>query len=141
MAGPQLNFFTLACADVERMAEFLRALGWIEDPASEPAHRLFQGTNGVVVALYAASNYEPHFGPRADGFRGFTLGLNVASAEEVDRVYELLQTVDGAELLEEPFDSPYGFRGFSLRDPEGNIWDVAWKRGSTVTPDGGLTWS
>ncbi len=141
MSGPQLNFFTLACADVERMADFLRALGWIEDSASEPAHRLFQGTNGVVVALYAASNYEPHFGPRADGFRGFTLGLNVASAEEVDRVYELLQTVDGAELLEEPFDSPHGFRGFSLRDPEGNIWDVAWKRGSTVSPEGDLTWS
>jgi uncharacterized glyoxalase superfamily protein PhnB len=141
LSGPQLNFFTLACADVERMADFLRALAWIEDSASEPAHRLFQGTNGVVVALYATSNYEPHFGPRADGFRGFTLGLNVANAEEVDRVYELLQTVDGAELLEEPFDSPHGFRGFSLRDPEGNIWDVAWNRGSTVTPAGDLTWS
>ena len=141
MAAPQLNFFTLACADVERMAGFLRALGWVEDTASEPLHRLFQGTNGIVVALYAASNYEPHFGPRAHGFRGFTLGLNVASADEVDRVYELLRTVDGAELLEEPFDSPHGFRGFSLRDPEGNIWDVAWKRGSTVTPAGDLTWS
>jgi uncharacterized glyoxalase superfamily protein PhnB len=123
------------------MAEFLRALGWVEDTASEPAHRLFQGTNGIVVALYAASSYEPHFGPRAVGFRGFTLGLNGASAAEVDRVYELLQTVDGAELLEEPFDSPHGFRGFSLRDPEGNVWDVAWKRGSSVTPDGDLTWS
>jgi len=38
-------------------------------------------------------------------------------------------------------DSPHGFRGFSLRDPEDNIWDVAWKRGSTVTPDGDLTWA
>jgi uncharacterized glyoxalase superfamily protein PhnB len=123
------------------MAEFVRALGWAEDAASEPAHRLFQGTNGIVVALYGASNYEPHFGPRADGFRGFTLGLNLRSAEEVDRVYKLLQTVDGAEVLEEPFDSPHGFRGFSFRDPEGNIWDVAWKRGSTVTPTGDLTWS
>jgi hypothetical protein len=141
VAGPQLNFLTLACADVEREAEFLRALGWAEDSESEPAHRLFQGTNGIVVALYAASNYEAHFGPRADGFRGFTLGLNLASAEEVDRVYATLQDVEGAELLEEPFDSPHGFRGFSFRDPEGNIWDVAWKRGSTVTPAGELTWS
>ena len=74
MTGPELNFLTPAWADLERMAEFLRALGWAED-------------------------------------------------------------------AEEPFDSPYGFRGFSLRDPEGNIWDVAWKRGSTVTPDGDLTWS
>jgi len=123
------------------MAEFLRGLGWAEDAASEPAHRLFQGTNGIVVALYGASNYEPHFGPRTDGFRGFTLGLNLASPEEVDDVYESLQQVEGAELLEEPTDSPHGFRGFSFRDPEGNIWDVAWKRGSTVTLTGDLTWS
>ena len=141
MGAPQLNFLTLACADVERMAEFLRALGWAESPDSEPAHRLFQGTNGVVVALYGAQNYEKHFGPRADGFRGFTLGLNLATAADVDRVYEQLQGIKGAELLEEPFDSPHGFRGFSFRDPEGNIWDVAWKRGSTVTPNGDLTWS
>jgi predicted lactoylglutathione lyase len=141
VATPQLNFFTLACADVERMADFLRALGWTEDSESEPVHRLFQGTNGVVVALYAASNYEPHFGPRADGFRGFTLGLNVGSPEEVDRMHELMRGIPGVEVLEEPFDSPHGFRGFSSRDPEGNIWDVAWKRGSTVTPDGDLTWS
>jgi uncharacterized glyoxalase superfamily protein PhnB len=140
-AAPQLNFLTLACGDIERMAEFLRALGWAESSESEPAHRLFQGTNGIVVALYGGHHYEPHFGPRADGFRGFTLGLNLASAEEVDRVYERLQNVEGAELLEEPFDSPHGFRGFRFRDPEGNIWDVAWKRGSTVTPDGDLTWS
>src|SRR5437868_4859774 len=82
---------SLSCADVERMAEFLRALGWNEDAESEPAHRLFQGTNGIVVALYAAKNYEPEFGPRGDGFRGFTLGVNLAAQEEVDRVYELLQ--------------------------------------------------
>jgi uncharacterized glyoxalase superfamily protein PhnB len=141
VTAPQLNFLTLVCADVERMAEFLRALGWAESPESEPVHRLFQGTNGIVVALYGARNYEQHFGPRADGFRGFTLGLNLAAPEDVDRVYEQLQGIEGAELLEEPFDSPHGFRGFSFRDPERNIWDVAWKRGSTVTANGDLTWS
>jgi uncharacterized glyoxalase superfamily protein PhnB len=141
VAAPQLNLLTLACADVERMATFLRALGWTESADSEPVHRLFQGTNGIVVALYGAQNYEQYFGPRADGFRGFTLGLNLAAPEDVDRLYERLQGIDGAEVLEEPFDSPHGFRGFSFRDPEGNLWDVAWKRGSTVTPAGDLTWS
>jgi uncharacterized glyoxalase superfamily protein PhnB len=106
---------------MERMTAFLQALGWPESPESEPAHRLFQCTNGVVVALYAAANYEPYFGPPADGLRAFTIGVNVGSPYEVDAAYAALQEVDGAELLEEPFDSPHGFRGFSLRDPEGNI--------------------
>jgi len=138
---PQPNFLTLACRDVERMADFLRALGWPEDAESEPVHRVFQCGNGVVVALYGAEHYEPHFGPRTDGFRGFTIGVNVGTPEEVDAAYEALRAAEGAELLEEPFDSPHGFRGFSFRDPEGNVWDVAWKRGSTVGGDGRLTWS
>lgn len=138
---PQPNFITLACRDVERMAELLRALGWPESPESEPAHRLFQGTNGVVVALYGAKNYEPHFGPVTDAFRGFTLGINLAAPEDVDAAHESLRTIDEVELLDEPFDSPHGFRGFSFRDPEGNVWDVAWKRGSRVAADGSLTWS
>ena len=142
MALPaQPNFITLACRDVDRMAGLLQAFGWPESPESEPVHRVFQCTNGVVIALYAAANYEPHFGPVPDGFRGFTLGINLAAPEEVDAVYEALRALEGAELLEEPFDSPHGFRGFSFRDPEGNVWDVAWKRGSTVSADGDLTWA
>ncbi len=43
--------------------------------------------------------------------------------------------------LEEPFDSPHGFRSFSLRDPGGNIWDIAWKDGSAVNAAGDLTWN
>ena len=70
-----------------------------------------------------------------------TLGINVAGPEEVDAIHASLQNVDGAELLEEPFDSPHGFRGFSFRDPEGNLWDVAWKRGSEVSAQGDLSWS
>jgi uncharacterized glyoxalase superfamily protein PhnB len=138
---PQPNVITLACRDVERMAELLRAFGWPESPESEPPHRLFQGSNSVVIALYAAKHYEPHFGPVPDGFRAFTLGINLAAPEEVDAVYASLQAIADVDLLEEPFDSPHGFRGFSFRDPEGNVWDVAWKRGSTVKPDGRLTWA
>lgn len=137
---PQPNFITLACDDVGRMAEFLRALGWPEAPSSEPVHRVFQGTNGVAIALFAAKNYEPGFGPRTDGFRGFTLGVNVATAEEVDRAYDSLQRIADVQLLEEPFTSEHGFRGFSFRDPEGNVWDVACKFAAQVSPTGHLTW-
>ena len=39
---PRLNFLTLACRDVGRMAAFLRALGWPESPASELVHRVWE---------------------------------------------------------------------------------------------------
>ena len=94
---PQLNFLTLACRDVQRMAEFVRALGWPEAPSSEPVHRVFQLSNGVVLALYGADHYERDHG-----------GARTASV--------------------------------AFHDPEGNIWDVAWKDGSHVDERGALTW-
>ena len=73
---------------------------------------VFQTTNGAPLALYGASNYERVVGRIPDGFRGFTLCVNLASMDEV--------------------------RDFSWRDPEGNIWDVAWAHGSTFDDRGGV---
>jgi len=136
-----MNFLTLACRDVERMAEFFRAFGWPEAPSSEAAHRVFQLSNGVVLALYGAHHYETGYGPRSDGFRGFTLGINLGSRSEVVEVHERLAGIDGVIGLEDVFDSPRGFSGFTFRDPEDNLWDVAWKQGSEVDGDGSLTWN
>jgi predicted lactoylglutathione lyase len=136
---PQLNFITLACRDVERMADFFRALDWPESPASERVHRVFQLRNGVVLALYGAENYERHYGPRGDGFRGFTLSVNVGSRDEMQAAHRALSAVDGVADLDDPVDSEHGFSGFSFRDPEGNIWDVVWKHGSLVDQQGHLT--
>jgi len=133
----RIGLITLACRDVERMAQLLRDLGWPETPESDGNHRTFQCTNGVVIGLYAAKNYEPHFGPPADGFRGFTLCVNLESFEECKQVYETLRTIDGVDLLEEPAEAFWG-GGFSWRDPEGNVWDVAWAKGTTVDERGGV---
>jgi uncharacterized protein len=137
----RMNFLTLACRDVERMAEFFRALGWPEAPSSDADHRVFQLENGVVLALYGAHHYEPAYGPVAPGFHAFTLGINVASREEVVAVHAALAAIPAIGELEDVADSPHGFSGFSFQDPEGNIWDVAWKAGSDVAADGNLTWN
>jgi predicted lactoylglutathione lyase len=137
----RVNLLTLACRDVETMAGFLRRLGWAEAPSSEPAHRVFQLSNGVALALYGAEHYEPAYGPRADAFRGFTLGINLGSRDEVIAAHQALAATPGVVALEAPIDDPRGFTGFSFRDPEGNIWDVAWKDGSVVDSRGGLTWA
>jgi hypothetical protein len=40
-------------------------------------------------------------------------------------------------LLGEP-EEAFGGGGFAWRNPEGNIWDVAWAKGSRLDERGGL---
>jgi uncharacterized glyoxalase superfamily protein PhnB len=118
----RIGLITLACRDVERMTALFRNLG----------------TNGVVIALYAARHYEPHFGPPTSEFRGQTLCVNLESFEECKSVYKTLRHIPDVELLEEPSEAFWG-GGFSWRDPEGNIWDVAWAKGTTFDDRGGVS--
>jgi uncharacterized protein len=134
----RIGLITLACRDVERMTKLFTEIGWPETPASDEHHRTFQCTNGVVVALFAATHYESEFGPPADGFRGFTLGVNVASFDECVSVYRALEQIAEVELLEEPTEAFWG-GGFSWRDPEGNVWEVAWAKGTAIDDRGGVT--
>ena len=118
------------------MARFFRDLGWPETPESDENHRTFQCSNGCVIGLYAASHYEPDFGPPAAGFRAFALSINVGSLDEVRAIYEEMRAIDGVELLEEPMEAFWG-GGFAWRDPEGNLWDVAYAKGTTIDDRGG----
>ena len=61
----RINFVTLACRDVERMTRVYRQFGWPEAPSSEAVHVVFQCSNGVVLALYAADAVEHSVGERA----------------------------------------------------------------------------
>jgi hypothetical protein len=119
------------------MTRLFRDLGWPETPGSDEHHRTFQCTNGCVIGLYAAANYRAHFGAPSDGFRGFTLAINLASYAEVQSVYEALAQIEDVELLEEPSEAFWG-GGFSWRDPEGNVWDVAWAKDATLDERGGV---
>lgn len=133
----QIGLITFACREPERMARIFRALGWPDAPSSNPNHIVFQTTNGAPVALYAAENYERVFGPIPSGFRGFTVCINLASMDDVRAAYRALAQVGDVELLSDPEETYWG-GGFSWRDPEGNIWDVAWKAGSAFDTAGGL---
>ncbi len=134
----RVGLITLACVDVERMTRLFWSLGWPETAESDEHHRTFQCSNGVVIALYAARHYERDFGPVVPGFRGFTLAVNLASYEECVAVYETISGIDGVQTLGEPEEAFWG-GGFSWKDPEGNVWDVAWAKGTTIDERGGVT--
>jgi uncharacterized glyoxalase superfamily protein PhnB len=48
--------------------------------------------------------------------------------DEPDVLFERATTA-GAELVRELRDEDYGSRGFSVRDPEGNIWSFGTYKG------------
>jgi len=120
------------------MAAFYRQFGWPEAFTSVPEHVVFQCTNGVVLGLFSETVYERQFGPRAGGFRGFSLTIHCEDAQAVARAHEALGGFDDlSELDDRPQDSGWG-SGFSFRDPEGNVWDVAFKHGSDIDHRGGF---
>ena len=122
------------------MGAFYRQFGWPETETSVPEHVVFQCTNGVVLGLFSESIYEEQFGAVASGFRGVTVTIHCESEAEVDDAHsEIAGFDDVTEPDLEPLRSGFG-RGFSFRDPEGNVWDVAYKHGSVFDHRGGFTY-
>jgi catechol 2,3-dioxygenase-like lactoylglutathione lyase family enzyme len=135
---PRISSVTLACRDIGRMAAFYRQFGWPEAPSSVPEHVVFQCTNGVVLGLFSARQYESQYGEPASEFRAFTLAINCEDTEAVFRAHDAASELDDVHALDEqPQRSGWGC-GFSFRDPEGNVWDVAWKAGSHFDDRGGF---
>ena len=76
--------------------------------------------------------------PGWEGFRGFSLTINCEDAQGVFRAHERIPDYDDvADMDEQPEQSGWGC-GFSFRDPEGNLWDVAFKHGSDFDHRGGF---
>ena len=84
---------------------------------------------GILLALFPLAklahdgNTEPE--PSTGGIR-FTIGVQVDSAEEVDRLTEHMRAA-GARVTKAPVDAEF-FTGRSayLCDPEGNYFEIVW---------------
>lgn len=56
-----------------------------------------------------------------------TFGAYVVAAD-VDTVHERA-AASGAEIVRKPYDTDYGSHDFTVRDPEGNLWQFGTYRG------------
>ena len=92
----------------------------------------------MVLALYGAAGYEATLGPMTDGFRGFSLCINCRDMDEVAATYQDVLGFDDVHELDPPQRTSWG-GGFGFRDPEGNVWEIAWAEGSVFDDRGGLT--
>lgn len=126
-SAPLANLITLGARDLPALREFYRALGWPQliDDGEFVAFEL----RGIVLALFPltqlALDGHTEAEPGTGGIR-FSIGINVDTPDEVDRLTEHMRNA-GARVTKEPVDAEF-FTGRSayLCDPEGNYFEITW---------------
>lgn len=122
---PRLGYVTLGTIDFARMRAFYEALGW--PVAVEEQEFCVFRTAGALLGLYPRPQLSAEVGggPQAgEGFRHFTLAVNVASPAEVDAALDAAVAAGGTLLHPARRMDWGGYSGY-FADPEGNAWEVA----------------
>jgi catechol 2,3-dioxygenase-like lactoylglutathione lyase family enzyme len=136
---PRISLVTIGARDMAALRAFYRSLGWEEYPGADDSWAAFR-TGGGILALFPLAGLanDAHV-PVTDpvGFRGVTLAANVEQPEQVDEAIEFARKA-GATITKEAEEAEWGGRSGCFQDPEGNVWEVAWMRGSTFDAGGAL---
>lgn len=123
---PKISLITLGARDLERMVAFYR------DGLGFPAHNYTPGDEMVMFRLdgtwlglfpRAAQAAEAGVSPEGSGFGGVVLSHNVASREDVDRVFAEALAAGGVRSAPPKAYAWGGYSGY-FADPEGNVWEV-----------------
>ncbi|MBF6474797.1 MULTISPECIES: VOC family protein [Nocardia] len=124
---------TLTFRDARAMATFLveafgfreAALYAREDDPSIVEHAELRWPLGGGIMFGSAGKDDGPFGTRPTGTDSVYL-----VCEEPDALFTRA-TAAGAEVVRDLRDEDYGSRGFTVRDPEGNLWSFGTYWGST----------
>ena len=118
------------------------AMTWLERALGLERHFVAEQDGTVVHAQMKAGASLVFLGPdHADDRYGMhsPLALNGTSqcvylviSHDIDVHAEQARKA-GAEIVTEPYDTDYGGREYSCRDPEGHIWSIGTYRGEVRT--------
>lgn len=86
-----------------------------EDPDGGVAHAELRHGAGMIML---GGVHEGGFGEVAPPPGS---GVAYVAVDDLDGLHERARDA-GAEIVKEPFDTDYGSRDFTARDPEGNVW-------------------
>lgn len=120
----RISVLTIGADSLQEMKNFYtQLLGW--EPVAENKDIVFFKLNGFLLSICDRKMLADFIGVSAagSGFRSITVGYNVASKEEVLKLYNQLK--DKVNILKEPAEPPFGGLFFYFTDIEGNILEVA----------------
>lgn len=130
---PRISVLTLGVADLNRSLRFYRdGLGFRTDGivGTELEHgavAFFDVEPGFRLALWPRESIAHDAGIRLDAPSAteFTIGHNVASRDEVDRVMRDVEAV-GATIVKQAHETFWGGYAGYFGDPDGHLWEVVW---------------
>ncbi|WP_099363964.1 VOC family protein [Fredinandcohnia onubensis] len=129
----RVNVITLGVNDLEKALEFYRdGLGFptegiVGKEFEHGAVAFFDLQSGLKLAIWKREDiaYEAKVTKTPASPTEFTLGHNVNSKEEVDKVLELAQNA-GATITDPAHDTFWGGYSGHFQDPDGHLWEVVW---------------
>jgi catechol 2,3-dioxygenase-like lactoylglutathione lyase family enzyme len=130
---PRISLLTLGVDDLERAVRFYRDGLGLETPGivgtefEHGAVAFFDLQAGLKLALWPRASLSHDSGIPQDppSATELSLGHNVASREEVDRVMEEARAA-GAGIVKEAAETFWGGYAGYFQDPDGHLWEVAW---------------
>lgn len=130
---PRLSLVTLGVDDLDKAVAFyrdglgLRTDGIVGTEFENGAVAFFDLEGGLKLALWPRSSIATDCGIPVDGqcATQFTLGHNVASAQQVDAVMAEAAAA-GARIVKPAAKTFWGGYAGYFQDPDGHLWEVVW---------------
>jgi catechol 2,3-dioxygenase-like lactoylglutathione lyase family enzyme len=130
---PRIKVVTLGVRDLERSLAFYRdglglpTEGIVGTEFEGGAVTFFPLEGGLILALWPRQELakDANLPLGEGGGVGFSLGHNVASKGEVDRVMAEAAAA-GATITEPAGDRVWGGYSGYFQDPDGHLWEVIW---------------
>lgn len=130
---PRITALTIGVDDLERSLKFYRdglglpTEGVIGKEFENGAVAFFDLQAGLKLAIFERKNIaiDAQINQTASSPTEFTIGHNVASKEEVNKVMEHARKAD-ATITVQPHDTFWGGYSGYFQDPDGYLWEVVW---------------
>ena len=130
---PRISVITLGVDDLERSVKFyhdglgLPTKGIEGEEFENGAVAFFDLQAGLKLALWSRKDiaHEAKVPLSPPSQTEFTIGHNVGSKEDVDRVMEQAKKA-GAIITDPAHDAFWGGYSGHFQDPDGHLWEVVW---------------
>lgn len=130
---PRITVITLGVDDLEKALEFyhdglgLPTEGIVGKEFEHGAVAFFELQSGLKLAIWKREDiaYEAKVTQAPASPTEFTIGHNVNSKEEVDKVLEQAEKA-GATITDPAHNTFWGGYSGHFQDPDGHLWEVVW---------------